>query len=272
MPRTRRGTSDLTRWITHISADVDIAGPGHKPPPGTVLPDMEQAVELIDATLPPSAIIASGGGLYPIYRLTEPFEIACKADAERFRNVGRRLDRAVASHGFHVDATALDLSRVIRPPGVVNHKPGRDPRPVTVHRGWLAGAGDFTIDQIEATLPSLPVKVVTPKADYTGPTTGRAPWDIFAERYDVDDVLAADTTHEWEDVGTRGGMRAWRYVGSSHDYSIKQAPDTGTIIVWSGTIAAALDIEPGDGLDLWGFACRLVKRDPTLAAKKAGWT
>lgn len=267
VPTWERGGGALTRWVTHLAADVDIAGPGHKPPEGKVLPTHDQAVQLIDDTLPPSAIVSSGGGLYPIWRLIEPVEITEDTGRARFKNIGRRLDAALGSHGFHVDTTVLDLSRVIRPPGVNNSKPGRDVRPVTVLRGWLAGAGDVTLEQLDEMLPPLPVKPLKVRSARTGPSNGEAPWEIFAARYDVADVLAADPVRQWEDVGTRGGMQAWRYVGSSSDYSIKQSPDTGVIIVWSSTIADVLGIDPGGGVDLWGLACKLAGLDPTDAAK-----
>ena len=262
----KRGGGASTRWVTHITSDVDIAGPGHKPPAGKKLPTMDQAVELIDATLPPSAIVASGGGLYPAWRLAQPFEITSPDDAERFKQVGRRLDAALGRFGYHVDATALDLARVIRPPGVDNRKPGRDVRPVTVLRHWSDGAGDVTLEHLEQVLPTVEVKRMR-RLDPVS-ATGDAPWEIFASRYSITDVLSHDPLHQWEDVGTRGGMPAWRYVGSSSDYSIKQS-DTGAVIVWSGTIADELGVEPGAGVDLWRLACSFAGVDPTQAAKGA---
>lgn len=260
----KRGGGALTRWVTHFAADVDIVGPGHKPPEGKRLPTLEQAIELIDETLPPSAIIASGGGLYPVWRLAEPVEVVDTDVAERIKNIGRRIDHGLSDHGFHVDHTALDLARVIRPPGVDNRKPERDVRPVTILRHWDDGAGDYTVADLERYLPAIAPKKLKKLAP-TG-TTGDAPWDIFNGRYSVTDVLNADPDHQWEDVGTRGGMQAWRYVGSSSDYSIKQS-DTGVVIVWSGTIASQLGKEPGSGVDLWGLACGLAGVDPSDAAK-----
>lgn len=260
----RRGGGDLTRWITHVAADVDTVGLGHKPPEGTTLPTFDEAIAMIDATLSPSAIIASGGGLYPVWRLAEPFEVTGPDERERFKNLGRRIDAALGAHGHHVDATALDLARVIRPPGVDNRKAGRDVRPVTIYRHWHDGAGDFTIDELEVKLPALaarPVKKLRPEG-----VDGDAPWDIFATRHSITDVLAADPDRTWEDVGTRGGMPAWRYVGSSSDYSIKLAP-TGAVIVWSSTIASVLGVEPGQAVDLWRLACRFAGVDPTKAAR-----
>ncbi len=265
----QRGQSKDTTMVTHFAADVDIAGPGHKPPEGRPLPpDIDTAVELIDNTLPPSLIINSGGGLYPIWRLAEVVEVRNDDDRRRIRNIGRRFDRALASHGWHVDATVLDLARVIRPAGVVNYKPGRDPRPVTVLRGYGVGAGDYRLDDLERLLPELPEpEYVKPRKAHTGPTTGTpSPWELFAQNYTIEDVLAADPRHRWERVRDQGGMPAWKRDGSEADYSIKLS-DTGVIIVWSSVIAAELGIDDGSGLDLWGFAVRLAGRDPAEAAK-----
>jgi hypothetical protein len=112
---TERGKSVDTRYVTHFAADVDIAGPGHKPAEGQILPpDVDAAVALIDATLPPSAIILSGGGpasgLYPIWRLSEVVEAETDEDRRRIEVVGRRFDRALASHGYHVDPTVKSIS------------------------------------------------------------------------------------------------------------------------------------------------------------------
>jgi len=265
----QRGQSKDTTMVTHFAADVDIAGPGHKPPQGKELPPTrDTAVELIDNTLPPSVIINSGGGLYPIWRLAEPFPISSVEDFARVRKLGRRFDRALASHGWYVDATVLDLARVIRPAGVVNYKSGRDPRPVTVLRGYVDGAGDYTIDQLEQFLPALPEPEYVKPRRHPGGHHGSSasPWEMFAQLYTIEDVLAADNRHQWQRVRDQGGMPAWKRDGSESDYSIKQSA-TDVIIVWSSVIAAELNIEPGSGLDLWGFACRLAGRDPAEAAK-----
>ena len=264
--RYHRGTSAQTRWVTYLAGDVDIAGPGHTPPPGTALPPtLDAAVELIDATLTPPIIVASGGGLYPLYRLDHPVDVGVEGMAATMRTLGRRLDLGFASHGWHVDRTALDLARVIRPPGVTNHKPGRDPRPVTVLR--ISDIPDYTLADLDAMLPPLPppkpVRRTTPRTS----TAGVAPWEVFAERFDVDTVLAADPHRQWERVGDQAGWPAWRYIGSSSTYSIKQSPTTGALVVWSSTIAAAVGVDPGDALDLWGFACGLAGRDPVDAAR-----
>lgn len=269
IPAHERGRGEYTSVVTHLTADIDIAGPGHKPPAGTTLaPTAEAAAAIADATLPPSLILNSGGGLYPDWRFTQPFFTTTDEQRARIKNIGRRLDRALNTCGHHVDATSLDLARVIRPPGVINHKPGRDPRPVTVWRGLVDGAGDYSIDELERRLPALPEpEPVKPRPPRNTTVTGAPPaWDIFAEKYTVDDVLAADSRHQWERVKDQQRMPAWRRIGSDSDYSIKLSP-TGAIIVWSSVIAGELRIDPGSAVDLWGLACGLVRRDPSEAAR-----
>ena len=270
----RRGASSLSKYATHYAADVDVLGVGHV---STELPTLDEAVKLIDATLAPSAIIASGGGLYPVWRFTEPL-LLDDDGVKRYRDIGARLDAALGSHGYHVDATLKDMTRVIRPAGVMNNKPGRDARPVTVLRGHLDGAGDYTLDAIDAALPSSLVAQRSPKASkqhtpqaLTAPRIRLVgdeltPWALFAQRYTLADVLNGDTRHDWEQVADVGGMQAWRRVGSSSEYTLKQAP-SGAVIVWSSTLAAELDIDGGSALDLFGLACRLAGRNPVDVAR-----
>jgi hypothetical protein len=263
---SERGKGVDSRWLTHFAADVDIAGPGHKPAEGQILPpDVDTALALIDATLPPSCVISSGGGLYPIWRLSEPFEVIDDDDRQRIKTLGRRIDDALNGHGWHVDRTCVDLARIIRPPGVMNHKPGRDARPVTVLRGYCDGAGDYSLDQLEAKLPAPSAEkldTIKPRQELLTrvPGTGQssAPWDILAERYTIDDVLAADPHDQYVRVADQydGTMKvpAWLRAGSSADYSLK-AGSGGAYIVWSSTMAARLGIDPGGGVNLWQLLC-----------------
>lgn len=267
---SERGSGTDTRWVTHLAADVDISGPGHA---STNLPDATAAVELIDATLPPSAIISSGGGLYPVWRLAEPLEVRHDDDRQRVKSIGRRLDAALAGHGWHVDPTVVDLARIIRPAGVTNHKPDREPRPVTVLRGDACGSGDWTLDEIDAALPPAPEpEVVTPRPARLASGKSSAPWDVLVELYDDDTILAADPVDRWERVDDQydGKTRvaAWRRVGSSADYSIKAGSD-GALIVWSSSLAARLGIDPGGGVSRWQLLCHFAGVDPRRAGRWA---
>ncbi len=267
-----RGRTEDTRIITHFAADVDIAGPGHT---STDLPpDVAAAVELVDATLAPSVVIASGGGLYPVWRLAEPFLVTTDEDRRRVKGIGHRFDSALAGHGYHVDATVNDLTRIIRPPGVVNHKPGRDPRPVTMLRGYLDGGGDYTLDELETRLPEIPRRPAPPPRPLATPlshSTGTATWEVLDRLYSVDDILAADPLDRWERVddqsdGTGHQVPAWRRVGSSADYSIKQGSG-GALIVWSSTVAARLGIDNGGGIGRWQLLCHFAGVDTREAAR-----
>jgi len=276
-----RGRTPDTRWITHYAADVDIAGLGHV---ATDLPEsIEEAVAMVDATLAPSLIVSSGGGLYPIWKLSEVVEVVDDDQRERVRNVGRRIDAGLKSRGRHVDSTALDLCRIIRPPGVMNcktSKPPRPPLPVEILRGAAAGAGTYTLEQLERLLPLLPAGTPSTRearpADRDGTRTEStarsgdtdAAWTVFERRYSLADVLRSDSSWSWEQVDDVRGEEAWRRVGSSSDYSIRRHPDTGAIVVWSSTVAERLRIDPGSALDLFGFAWRLAGRDPSLIGKK----
>lgn len=270
---TERGAGVDTRFVAHFAADVDFGTAGHTS--DNLPPDEHTAQELIDATLPPSAVISSGGGRYPIWRLAEPFEVVTDDDRAAVKSIGRRLDRALAGHGWHVDPTVVDLARVIRPPGVMNHKAGRDPRRVKVARGYECGAGDFTLDDLDRALPALPERpLVAPVAAPSGrvaSSTASAPWEVLVEMYTDDQILAADPHDRWERVddqpdGAGRLVPAWRRVGSSADYSIK-AGSGGAFIVWSSTLAARLGIDPGGGISRWQLLCAFAGRDPREAAR-----
>ncbi len=271
---SERGPAVATRWVTHFAADVDIAGPGHTST--NLPPDLEAAVAIIDATLPPSAIVSSGGGLYPIWRFAEVVEVVDDDIRDRLRSIGRRLDAALGSHGYHVDPTVVDLSRIIRPPGVMNHKPGREPRPVTVLRGYCDGAGDYSLDDIDRRLPTPPTPIAPARRQPS--TTARpsttsgdsAPWHILDELYELDDILAADPIDQWEQVDDqydgKAFVPAWLRVGSSADYSVKAGSD-GAMIVWSSALAARLGIDPGGGISRWSLLCAFAGLDPSDAAR-----
>jgi hypothetical protein len=269
--KLERGAGVDTRWVSHFAGDVDIAGPGHRV---DNLPDsLDEAVAIVDATLAPSLIVSSGGGIYPHYILREVVEIIDDEVRERVRNVGRRLDDAMRLHGRHIDSTCLDMARIVRPAGVMNHKRDRDARPVTILRGNGYGAPTYTLDELDELLPPLPERAARQRhgrsngARSTSTTRSReqqadSRWSIFDERYTLADVLDRDPLWKWEQTRDVRGEEAWVRVGSSSDYSLRRHPTTGAVKVWSSTLAARLGIEPGDAVDLWGLAMRLAGREP----------
>ncbi len=121
--RGGRGTSEESSMLFFLSADVDIRGPGHVSE--KYAPDEQVAREMIAAAgLPPtSAYIRSGGGIYPVWKLTKPHALSTPEEQKR----AARLERGWYKHlnsvsQYKIDNTS-DQSRVYRLPGTRNRKP-----------------------------------------------------------------------------------------------------------------------------------------------------
>jgi hypothetical protein len=267
----RRGTKAQTGWVTSLAGDVDIAGPGHQPAAdGLPLPSRDGAEAICHALLTPSYIVFSGGGFYPFWRLTEAWDVRDPEARADYLALDRAWGRSIAEvgrrAGYHVDMVG-DGTRVLRSVGTVNHKPARGPRLVTVHLGHLCGGGDYTIEEVRraCVAPTSSIVRTTPRTPRRA--GGATVWDTFAALYTLADVLEGDRRFgPWKCVDDRDGYDLWRRADATSDYSLKQAHDSGVVIVWSGVVAAALGIEPGDGLDLFGFACKLEGVDPRRKA------
>jgi hypothetical protein len=275
--KTERGKEIDTRYVTHFAADVDVAGPGHLV---DNLPEtLDEALGIVDAALAPSLVVSSGGGIYPHLVLDPVVEIDSDEKRKHVKEIGRRFDAALKAHGRHVDSTCGDLARIVRPPGVTNHKRDRSPLPVTILRGTFAGAGTYTLEQLDEVLPPLPAPAPSKRRQRAASTTsesstrdndGDTPWSIFDARYSLADVLGADPRWQWEHVGEIKGDEAWRRAGSSSDYSLRRHPTTGAVVIWSSVVAERLGVEPGEALDLYGLALRLAGRDVATAGKTRG--
>lgn len=265
----RRGRTDEARWLTHFAGDVDVAGLGHA---SDNLPTLAEALALIDATLPPSAIVSSGGGLYPVWRLAEVVALDNDDDRRRVRDLGNRLDAALSAHGFHVDGLVGDLARVLRPPGVANRKPGRDVRAVTVLRGWVEGAGDVTLTQLDAVLPPLPTKPASTPPRRTAGAVGGATSvvDTFNSRFTIADVLSADVGRGWRFVRSSGHRDLWVDAASTHSHTLSHDTTTNRVSIMSSRLASDLGVEAlRTTLDAYGLACRLAGRDPSATGRAA---
>ena len=122
-------------------------------------------------------------------------------------------------------------------------------------------------------LSSPKPKVLKPRSKPAGATTitASAPWEILAERYTIEDVLAADPHDRYErakdQTVDRVSVPAWLRVGSSADYSIKATPSGEAYIVWSSTLCARLGIKPGGGVSLWQLLCCFDGVDPPRGAR-----
>lgn len=147
-----RGLAGDVIGIPGLWAEIDIAGDGHK---AASLPlDIRSVQDLVRSAvaLPPSYVVASGGGVH-VYWL---FKEVWRFDDAGERQHASRLNRALQwllidkgrKRGWHIDSTS-DLSRVLRPAGTLNRK--IDPeRPVRVLH---ASAGRYSVEDLERVLP-----------------------------------------------------------------------------------------------------------------------
>lgn len=127
-----RGGSQIRAEMPGLWLDVDIGELGHKPG-GSQLPRFES----VDAALKtiekcrfptPSAIVHSGGGIYPWWLFDKPIDIR---DADRRKNAEKlsirwhvHAENTANENGYRLDKLA-DLARFLRPPGVINWKEGQ---------------------------------------------------------------------------------------------------------------------------------------------------
>ena len=151
-PKGRRQQPDDVEvsGLLAVAVDVDIAGPGHTEKhryPATEA-DARRVIEAM--RLPPTLVVASGGGLQPWWVFTEPLifgqvdtDDEDRAVLDPYRIEQDRADaaellwswvttvriQARALGGWYVDPTG-DLARVLRMPGTTNRKVDGGHRPV----------------------------------------------------------------------------------------------------------------------------------------------
>jgi hypothetical protein len=136
--RSGRGGEADAHALAFFWADVDYGIVGHKPGLGSLpLPPDEEAARKVIAALPipPSLIIHSGGGLYPIWKYRRPIYLdqtkraEAKDRSQRWQNV---IKAAAARNGWRYDTGVRDLARLLRLPGSVNRKVAGHERPCRV--------------------------------------------------------------------------------------------------------------------------------------------
>ncbi|MFI6228906.1 hypothetical protein ACIBCR_16505 [Micromonospora echinospora] len=195
-----RGGAADSAALPALWADLDLAGPGHAEQ--DLPPDEQAGRQVIAATgLPePTIWVHSGGGLYPIWLLTEPHPVTAdnldqaKALARGWQRI---IEHAAASMGWRYGRGVGDLARVLRIPGTVNRKAGLA-RPcriigATPHR--------YTVHQLQAALDSAMQRIAPPEPTTPalspfvgGPTGGRPdgglhPGEDFNQRADWSQIL-----------------------------------------------------------------------------------
>ena len=196
----KRGGAADSAALPALWADLDLAGPGHAE--RDLPPDEAAGRAVIAATgLPePTIWVHSGGGLYPIWLLTEPHQLTADNldEAKRLaRDWQRVIEHAAASLGWRYGRGIGDLARVLRIPGTINRKEGLA-RPcrflaASAHRytfRHLVDALDTAIAHIAPTAPA-PTAVLphTTPAAVDRPAGAISPLDDYAARTDWSDIL-----------------------------------------------------------------------------------
>lgn len=159
-------------------ADVDVHVPGlHKD--DRLPPDKDAAMELLRRVgVPASYVIDSGYGLQAVWLLDEAIGITTEADRERCETLARRWTATLWSvahaAGWHYDVSTRDLTRILRPPGTMNHK--REPAVPT--RIVTGDGGRYSVDALEAVMVAeIPAGLYEParKAKASVPGAAGAP-------------------------------------------------------------------------------------------------
>lgn len=127
-PRSIDGTRGFSRTavaIGSIFADIDVSGPTHKKQ--GLAPSLHAIISKLEALpVKASIVLATGGGAQAHWVLREPFVFAGPEERVRFEAKLRGWQRLIQQEiGYTVDPTT-DLARVLRMPGLPNHKyPGK---------------------------------------------------------------------------------------------------------------------------------------------------
>ena len=159
VPDGLRGQSDDTAYMTCLFADCDIAGPAHTE---QKLPTSKDEVleYLQNMDKPPTVIIDSGHGLYPLWILKDPFPLVEDSDREKafgiLRGFGTRFIRAFQEKGWALDSV-FDAARMLRAPGSNNFKLA-DPAPCRIL--WDGGIF-YTVEDFENYYEPEPVVETT---------------------------------------------------------------------------------------------------------------
>lgn len=193
VPASGRGLTDHTLSVPMLWADVDYGTEGHHC--STLPPDAAAAKAMIaESGLPaPTLMVNSGGGLYPLWLLTQrlPLERA----AALSEDVQHALADAHQRHGHTYGAGVGDLARVLRLPGSINRKTDA-PRACQV-----SAASGVLLDP--AAFPSRPPP---PRPSSPAPTHATRTATVNP-RHGPFDVL--DRHAQWADIFTPAG---WTFV------------------------------------------------------------
>jgi hypothetical protein len=126
-----RGTEAISHLLPCLYIEVDSVKQGIAP--------AQCAEQLKQASLPPTILVNSGGGVHAYWMFEEPLELTDE-NREKVKFAIRAL-----SEKFGGDPSATDLARVFRVPGFVNTKPGRGNTVEVISEDGPTYSADFLI-------------------------------------------------------------------------------------------------------------------------------
>lgn len=247
-----RGLARDNAYVTHFVCDIDYGKDGHSSE--TLVPTLEDAVQILSKTLPPTKILHSGGGVYGVYLLNEPFDVRKPEDKLRAKSIGQALDKALSEFG-EVDFIN-NGAHVIRPIGSMNHK-----RKTLFQVCEIAGTNEtFTLEQLENAFKvekslSVEKELLSTNSNLNWQPTkvGR----IFNEEPSNTwlAILQADQELNWRE----NGRNVFTCEGSSTGKSATIENDR--FYIHSTTVAERFGVKGGTRLDKFGLAALILGKN-----------
>lgn len=135
-PRARCKANEIAGMVG-LWADLDTADPVHSKT--NLPPDEESAVGLLDSMgLQPTVVVRSGHGLHAWWLFTEPWIFDSPEERKKASQLAvswiYTLKARATEKGWGGVDSVIDISRVLRVPGTLNHKDASDVKPVTCLR------------------------------------------------------------------------------------------------------------------------------------------
>ena len=246
-----RGKFADNGFVTHFVCDIDYGKDGHSSE--TLVPTLEDAVQILSKTLPPTKILHSGGGVYGVYLLNEPLDVRKYEDNARARSLGQALENALRQFG-EVDSIN-NGAHVIRPIGSTNHK-----REKLFQVCEIAGTNQtFTLEQLETLLKvkqtsSAEKELLAQDTNWQPTKVGR----IFNEEPSNTwlEILKADQELNWRE----NGKDVFTCEGSSTGKSA--TIENERFYIHSTTVAERFGVKAGTRLDKFGLAALILGKNP----------
>lgn len=170
----KRGGIDNVSHLLCLWNDIDFGETGHAEAKGDRLPnppDADTAHQIYVRTGLPNAsvIINSGGGLYELVLLDEPFDLTDENNKRRAISVARRwqqlIEKTAREMGYFYGAGVSNLDRILRVPGTVNTKQWDNKRRATaLYNEDEHGIPRYTFDDLEALINDLHPEPQAPTA------------------------------------------------------------------------------------------------------------